>query len=96
MRRSHFGSRYFFCLFFPLMTASEFTKDKSNPIGYVNTEVREFAVESRRLLQKCQKPDMKEWKRMMYACSIGFFAMGFIAYGIDLVFIPINNLIMRS
>lgn len=37
----------------------EFVKNKSNPVGYVQSSVRDFAVESRRLIQKCKKPDGK-------------------------------------
>ncbi|EER14029.1 Sec61-gamma subunit of protein translocation complex, putative [Perkinsus marinus ATCC 50983] len=74
----------------------EFVKNKSNPVGYVQSSVRDFAAESRRLIQKCKKPDGKELQRMMYACGVGFFIMGFLGYTIDLVFIPINNLIMSS
>nr|ABV22148.1 Sec61-gamma subunit of protein translocation complex [Perkinsus chesapeaki] len=78
------------------MGFNELINDKSNPIGYVNTGLREFAIDSRRLIQKCEKPDAKEFKKMASACFIGFCIMGFIGYTIKLVFIPINNIIMGS
>jgi protein transport protein SEC61 subunit gamma-like protein len=59
-------------------------------------EAQEFAANSRRLLQKCTKPDAKEFKKIATSCAIGFAIMGFIGYTVKLVFIPINNIIIGS
>ena len=59
-------------------------------------EAQEFAVSSRRLLQRCTKPDAKEFKKIAASCAIGFAIMGFIGYTVKLVFIPINNIIIGS
>mmetsp|Transcript_77855 Transcript_77855/g.218488 ORF Transcript_77855/g.218488 Transcript_77855/m.218488 type:complete len:84 (+) Transcript_77855:95-346(+) len=71
-----------------------FLTDKNNPIGYVIQGAVEFAHDSRRLVQRCTKPDAKEFKKIAVACSIGFAIMGFIGYTVKLVFIPINNIIV--
>ena len=71
-----------------------FLNDKSNPIGYVVQGAYEFGVDSRRLIQRCTKPDAKEFKKIAVACAIGFAIMGFIGYTVKLVFIPINNIIV--
>mmetsp|Transcript_59738 Transcript_59738/g.129414 ORF Transcript_59738/g.129414 Transcript_59738/m.129414 type:complete len:85 (+) Transcript_59738:85-339(+) len=71
-----------------------FLTDKSNPIGYVVTGAVEFGNDSRRLIQRCTKPDAKEFKKIAVACAIGFAIMGFIGYTVKLVFIPINNIIV--
>ena len=59
-------------------------------------EFTEFANSSRRLLQRCNKPDAKEFKKIATSCAIGFAIMGFIGYTVKLVFIPINNIIIGS
>merc|ERR1712137_326417 len=71
-----------------------FLQDKNNPIGYVVQETYEFGINSRRLVQRCTKPDAKEFKKIAVACAIGFAIMGFIGYTVKLVFIPINNIIV--
>mmetsp|Transcript_64877 Transcript_64877/g.120704 ORF Transcript_64877/g.120704 Transcript_64877/m.120704 type:complete len:86 (-) Transcript_64877:116-373(-) len=71
-----------------------FLTDKNNPIGYCVQGGYEFALDSRRLIQRCTKPDAKEFKKIAVACAIGFAIMGFIGYTVKLVFIPINNIIV--
>jgi protein transport protein SEC61 subunit gamma-like protein len=69
-------------------------QDKNNPIGWAVISTYEFGHDSRRLIQRCTKPDAKEFKKIAVACSIGFCIMGFIGYTVKLVFIPINNIIV--
>merc|ERR1712129_95462 len=76
------------------LSAIPFLNDKSNPVGYVVQGVVEFGHDSRRLVQRCTKPDAKEFKKIAVACAIGFSIMGFIGYTVKLVFIPINNIIV--
>mmetsp|Transcript_61988 Transcript_61988/g.130893 ORF Transcript_61988/g.130893 Transcript_61988/m.130893 type:complete len:87 (-) Transcript_61988:303-563(-) len=71
-----------------------FLTDKNNPVGYAVQSTIEFAGDSRRLVQRCTKPDAKEFKKIAVACAIGFSIMGFIGYTVKLVFIPINNIII--
>ena len=77
-----------------LSGVAPFLVDRSNPLGYCVYHLLDFAVESRRLLQRCTKPDSKEFKKISFACAIGFAIMGFIGYIVKLVFIPINNIIV--
>mmetsp|Transcript_97917 Transcript_97917/g.134656 ORF Transcript_97917/g.134656 Transcript_97917/m.134656 type:complete len:85 (+) Transcript_97917:104-358(+) len=76
------------------LSALPFLTDKSNPIGYLVQGAIEFSNDSRRLIQRCTKPDAKEFKKIAVACAIGFAIMGFIGYTVKLVFIPINNIIV--
>merc|ERR1712004_218960 len=76
------------------LSVMPFLTDKNNPIGYVVQGAYEFGVDSRRLIQRCTKPDAKEFKKIAVACAIGFAIMGFIGYTVKLVFIPINNIIV--
>jgi len=57
---------------------------------------RRFAMDSYRLLQKCTKPDAKEFKKIAAATTIGFLVMGFIGFFVKLIHIPINNIIVGA
>merc|ERR1719231_513315 len=72
----------------------DFMKDTNNPVGYMTKGLYDFFVDSRRLIQRCTKPDAKEFKKIASACSLGFGLMGFIGYLVKIVFIPINNIIV--
>merc|ERR1712066_1204071 len=76
------------------LSAMPFLTDKNNPVGYIVQGAIEFGNDSRRLVQRCTKPDAKEFKKIAVACAIGFSIMGFIGYTVKLVFIPINNIIV--
>jgi len=55
-----------------------------------------FAQDSYRLLNKCTKPDRKEFTKIATATLIGFCIMGFIGFFVKLIHIPINNIIIGS
>ena len=55
-----------------------FVNDKNNPVGYCVQGAIEFGMDSRRLIQRCTKPDAKEFKKIAVACAIGFSIMGFL------------------
>eukprot|EP00310_Coccolithus_braarudii_P011644 CAMPEP_0183359748 /NCGR_PEP_ID=MMETSP0164_2-20130417/53149_1 /TAXON_ID=221442 /ORGANISM="Coccolithus pelagicus ssp braarudi, Strain PLY182g" /LENGTH=74 /DNA_ID=CAMNT_0025533931 /DNA_START=28 /DNA_END=252 /DNA_ORIENTATION=+ len=57
---------------------------------------KQFAVDSYRLIQKCTKPDAKEFRKIALATSIGFFMMGFLGFVVKLIHIPINQIIIGS
>ncbi|CAE7655554.1 SEC61G [Symbiodinium sp. CCMP2456] len=59
-----------------------FLTDKNNPVGYCVQGAIEFGMDSRRLIQRCTKPDAKEFKKIAVACAIGFSIMGFIGHGL--------------
>lgn len=71
-----------------------FLTDASHPIGYWVCELREFLSDSVRLVRRCTKPDAKEFKKIAWACAVGFLLMGFIGYVVKLIFIPINNILV--
>eukprot|EP00037_Helgoeca_nana_P038215 m.19404 g.19404 ORF g.19404 m.19404 type:complete len:68 (+) comp9951_c0_seq2:107-310(+) len=53
-----------------------------------------FAKDSRHLVNKCTKPDKKEFMKTVYATAVGFAMMGFIGFFVKLVHIPINQIIV--
>jgi len=68
----------------------------SNPVTYTVNSVSGFYSDSKRLLNRCSKPDRKEYLRIVLACAIGFAIMGFIGFFVKLVFIPINNILLSA
>uniref|UniRef100_A0A6B2LWC2 Uncharacterized protein n=1 Tax=Arcella intermedia TaxID=1963864 RepID=A0A6B2LWC2_9EUKA len=63
-------------------------------LAQVIEPVLDFAQDSTFLLRKCNKPDLKEYKKIAYATAIGFAIMGFIGFFVKLIHIPINNIIL--
>ena len=57
---------------------------------------RQFAKDSIRLVNRCTKPDRKEFQKIALATAIGFAIMGFIGFFVKLIHIPINNIIVGS
>ncbi|KAJ3189547.1 Sec61p translocation complex subunit [Irineochytrium annulatum] len=55
---------------------------------------RQFAKESFQLLNRCTKPDKKEFFQISRAVGIGFLLMGFIGFFVKLIHIPINHVIV--
>ncbi|XP_019056360.1 PREDICTED: protein transport protein Sec61 subunit gamma-3 [Tarenaya hassleriana] len=58
--------------------------------------LRDFAKSSVRLVQRCHKPDDKEFRKVAVRTAIGFVVMGLVGFFVKLVFIPINNIIVGS
>ncbi|EDO18688.1 hypothetical protein Kpol_1055p43 [Vanderwaltozyma polyspora DSM 70294] len=73
------------------------SKDKetsSNPVEKLAESPLEFVREGTQFLQKCKKPDLKEYTKIVKAVGIGFLAVGIIGYAIKLIHIPIRYLIV--
>eukprot|EP00920_Eleutheroschizon_duboscqi_P029009 GHVT01070369.1.p2 GENE.GHVT01070369.1~~GHVT01070369.1.p2 ORF type:complete len:132 (-),score=17.66 GHVT01070369.1:1890-2285(-) len=71
-----------------------FLLDDENPVGYLVVSLRDFFLDSLRLVRRCTKPDGKEFRKIVMACALGFFVMGLIGYFVKLMFIPINNILV--
>ncbi|KAL2918625.1 hypothetical protein HK105_202026 [Polyrhizophydium stewartii] len=55
---------------------------------------RQFAKESIQFVNRCTKPDRKEFIKITQAVGMGFLIMGFIGFIVKLIHIPINNIIV--
>ncbi|XP_044972724.1 protein transport protein Sec61 subunit gamma-like [Hordeum vulgare subsp. vulgare] len=53
--------------------------------------LREFAKDIVRLVKRCHKPDRKEFTRVVARTTVGF-----VGFFVNLIFIPINNIIVGS
>ncbi|KAJ1562203.1 Sec61p translocation complex subunit [Cladochytrium tenue] len=56
---------------------------------------KQFAKDSIALLNRCTKPDRREFFQISRAVGIGFLIMGFIGFFVKLIHIPINNIIVQ-
>lgn len=57
---------------------------------------KQFIKESIQLVNRCAKPDQREFIKISQAVAMGFFLMGFIGFGVKLIHIPINNIIVGA
>ncbi len=55
-----------------------------------------FFNDSVQFMQKCSKPNKKEFIKIATSCAIGFAIMGIIGYLIKLLFIPINSILLSN
>ncbi|CAJ0760288.1 17233_t:CDS:2 [Entrophospora sp. SA101] len=55
---------------------------------------KQFIKEGTQFVNRCTKPDRKEFIKISQAVAMGFFVMGFIGFFVKLVHIPINNILV--
>ncbi|VDP92015.1 unnamed protein product [Echinostoma caproni] len=56
----------------------------------------QFTKDSVHFINRCTKPDRKEFKRNTIATAVGFLAMGVLGFIIKLIFVPINSIIVGN
>ncbi|RPA86968.1 protein translocase SEC6 [Ascobolus immersus RN42] len=55
---------------------------------------KEFFRDGTQFLNKCVKPDKKEFLKISQAVGIGFVVMGAIGFIVKLIHIPVNNILV--
>ncbi|TID17024.1 protein translocase SEC61 complex gamma subunit [Venturia nashicola] len=55
---------------------------------------REFMKEGTQFLNRCTKPDKREFMKISQAVGIGFLIMGAIGFVVKLIHIPVNNILV--
>jgi protein transport protein SEC61 subunit gamma and related proteins len=76
------------------MVAKKPVTFREDPILATITPAQEFVQDSVRLINRCQKPNAKEFKQIAIATGVGFLIMGFVGFFVKLIHIPINNIII--
>ncbi|KAG4103043.1 SecE-domain-containing protein [Neocallimastix lanati (nom. inval.)] len=69
--------------------------EKTAETGFI-AEQKQYIKDAKQLIQKCTKPDRREFIQISRAVAMGFFIMGFIGYFVKLIHIPINNIIVGA
>jgi|Dee2metaT_26_FD_contig_101_12265_length_456_multi_2_in_0_out_0_1 protein translocase SEC61 complex gamma subunit len=62
-------------------------------ITQTSKDLVEFYKNSEKLVRKCKKPDMAEFKKIATAVGTGMTVMGFVGFFVKIVHIPINMII---
>jgi len=55
---------------------------------------REFLKEGTQFMNRCQKPNKKEFIKLCQAVGLGFVVMGAIGYVIRIIHIPVNQILV--
>lgn len=55
---------------------------------------REFVKDGIQFLNRCQKPDKKEFLKISQAVGVGFLIMGAVGYVVKLIHIPLNGILV--
>ncbi|KAJ9155651.1 hypothetical protein NKR23_g1832 [Pleurostoma richardsiae] len=55
---------------------------------------REFLKDGMLFINKCEKPDKKEFLKISQAVGVGFIIMGAIGYLVKLIHIPLNRVLV--
>ncbi|RPB19550.1 secE/sec61-gamma protein [Terfezia boudieri ATCC MYA-4762] len=57
---------------------------------------RQFIKEGTLFINRCTKPDRREFIKISQAVGIGFLVMGVIGFGVKLIHIPVNNILVGA
>ncbi|CCE62019.1 hypothetical protein TPHA_0B03490 [Tetrapisispora phaffii CBS 4417] len=74
--------------------SKESKENANSPIEKLAGTPLEFVKEGTQFINKCKKPDTKEYTKIIRAVGLGFVAVGVIGYAIKLIHIPIRYLIV--
>ncbi|KAF2802909.1 protein translocase SEC6 [Mytilinidion resinicola] len=55
---------------------------------------QEFVKDGMQFLNRCTKPDKREFLKISQAVGVGFIVMGVIGYVVKLIHIPVNNILV--
>ncbi|KAF2220327.1 putative protein transport protein Sec61 subunit gamma [Elsinoe fawcettii] len=55
---------------------------------------KDFLKEGTQFLNRCTKPDKREFIKISQAVGVGFLVMGVIGYVVKLIHIPVNNILV--
>ncbi|KAK2629701.1 hypothetical protein QTJ16_000521 [Diplocarpon rosae] len=55
---------------------------------------RDFVREGTQFINKCTKPDRREFIKISQAVGVGFLVMGAVGYLVKLIHIPVNNILV--
>lgn len=55
---------------------------------------QEFVKDGLQFVNRCTKPDKREFIKISQAVGVGFVIMGVIGYVVKLVHIPVNNILV--
>ncbi|KAF2757502.1 protein translocase SEC6 [Pseudovirgaria hyperparasitica] len=57
---------------------------------------KDFIRDGTQFLNRCTKPDKREFLKISQAVGVGFLIMGVIGYIVKLIHIPVNNILVGA
>ncbi|KAI0011375.1 protein translocase SEC6 [Xylariaceae sp. FL0662B] len=57
---------------------------------------KDFVKDGSQFLNRCTKPDRKEFIKICQAVGVGFLVMGAVGYVVKLIHIPVNNILVGA
>ncbi|KAH0348026.1 hypothetical protein KCU83_g6466, partial [Aureobasidium melanogenum] len=66
----------------------------SNQMQEIMEMPREFVKDGTQFINRCTKPDKREFFKISQAVGVGFLVMGVIGYVVKLIHIPVNNILV--
>jgi len=70
-------------------------EEETNSVAAKNEiPLKGFAMDSYRLIRRCNKPDQREFLKIAAATAVGFAIMGGIGFIVRLIHIPINSILL--
>lgn len=55
---------------------------------------RDFIKDGTMFINRCTKPDKREFIKISQAVGVGFLVMGAVGYFVKLIHIPVNNILV--
>jgi len=55
---------------------------------------RDFIKDGTQFINRCTKPDRREFIKISQAVGVGFLVMGAVGYVVKLIHIPVNNILV--
>jgi len=55
---------------------------------------RDFIKDGSQFINRCTKPDRREFLKISQAVGVGFLVMGAVGYLVKLIHIPVNNILV--
>ncbi|KAH9459815.1 hypothetical protein Pst134EB_008039 [Puccinia striiformis f. sp. tritici] len=77
-----------------LPTPSKSVTRNMDQVKELSEVPQKFLKEGSQFMNRCTKPDQKEFIQICRAVAIGFAIMGFIGYFVKLIHIPINGILV--
>ncbi|KAF3907452.1 Sec61p translocation complex subunit [Orbilia brochopaga] len=68
----------------------------SDQVSQIAEIPKDFLREGTQFINRCTKPDRKEFLKISQAVAIGFICMGAIGFVVKLIHIPINNILVGA
>ncbi|KAG0637289.1 hypothetical protein HOY80DRAFT_973754 [Tuber brumale] len=68
----------------------------SDQLAQIADIPREFLKDGTLFINRCTKPDKREFIKISQAVGIGFVIMGVIGFIVKLIHIPVNNILVGA